>query len=141
MLIALLSLPVILAGACTQAEPAQTSDLEGTTWILEQYGEKAAPKAVIDGTRITATFESSEGQVRGSAGCNQYFGDYEVSNGQLSVYGVGSTEMACMDPEGIMEQEQQYLKILQSAKSFKIENRKLLIDCGDSELVFIAREE
>ena len=131
---------IILTGACTAA-PAQKDDFEDTPWVLEQYGEKNTLKSVLAGTKITATFESAEGQLHGSAGCNQYFGDYEVDNGQLSILSLANTEMACLDPEGVMEQERQYLQILHAAESYKLQDDKLIVYSGDSELVFITAEE
>jgi len=141
LLIPLIIVPALLAGACTKTGPAQTGGLEDTVWTLEQYGEQGNPEAVLEGTEITATFASAEGQVNGSAGCNHYFGSYEVSNNRLSVPKIGYTEMYCMEPEGVMEQERQYLRILQAAENYRIQNNKLLVDCGDGELVFVAGEE
>jgi len=137
----ILTVLLFLCGACTAVEPTQEDNLEDITWTLELYGEKNALKAVLAGTKITATFESAKGQLRGSAGCNQYFADYELSDGKLSVLNAANTERACLDPEGVMEQEQQYLSILRAAESYRIQHNKLLIDCGDSELIFITTEE
>jgi len=110
---------------------------EDKRWVLESYGEAGDTQAVIEGTEITATFDSAKHEVRGSAGCNTYFGDYEVDNNQLSITGLGNTEMYCMEPEGVMDQEEQYLQSLRLAGSYEIEGGKLRITCSDgSVLVF-----
>ena len=70
----------LLAGACSEQEPESTDGLEDTRWILESYGEQGELQTVLEGTEITAVFDSTDGQVHGSAGCNSYFGDYEISN-------------------------------------------------------------
>ena len=49
---------------------------------------------------------------------------------------LGSTEMYCMDPEGVMDQEQAYLKTLGEAESYKIANDILTVYCGDNVLIY-----
>ena len=78
--------------------------LEDTTWVLESYGEQGNLQAVLEDTEITAVFDSAEGKVSGSAGCNNYFASYQINNNELSISAIGSTEMYC---EGLREQEQQ----------------------------------
>ncbi|MFC1952049.1 META domain-containing protein [Chloroflexota bacterium] len=136
----ILGVLALLSGACAKPDSAITaSDLEGTAWILESYGEPENLKDILTDTEITAEFISSEGTVKGSAGCNSYFGSYEVEGSQLSLPGpIAVTEMYCMEPEGVMEQEQQYLEILQAAESYSTEDRELQINCGDQVLVYIA---
>ena len=95
-------------------------------------------KSVLDGTGITIIFNSTEGQVKGSAGCNSYFGGYEVSNNNLSILQIGNTEMYCMEPEGVMEQEEQYLKALRAAESYKVQDGKLQINCGAQILTYVS---
>lgn len=112
-------------------------NFEDREWLLESYGESDDAQTVIEGTEITATFDSDKHEARGSAGCNSYFGDYEVNVRGLSIPLVGSTEMACMEPAGVMNQEYQYLQLLMHAESYKIEGGKLRITCSDgSVLVF-----
>jgi len=118
--------------------PATAGALEGVTWILEYYGEQGSLNPVLEGTRITAIFNSAERQVNGSAGCNSYFGGYQVADNELAISQVGHTEMACLEPEGVMEQEQDYIKLLQTAESFQIQDGKLQINCGWQVLVYTA---
>ena len=68
----LIVVPVLIACSTGTGEAI----LEDTTWILESYGEPGNQKAVIAGTEITAEFVGAEETVRGSAGCNSYFGNY-----------------------------------------------------------------
>lgn len=130
MLLALLAIGLV---ACKGG----TVNFEDKEWALESYGESGNSQAVIEGTEITATFDSAKSEVRGSAGCNSYFGDYEVDDSELSVPVLANTEMACLEPEGIMDQEQQYLRLLRLTESYEIEDNKLRITCSDgSVLVF-----
>ena len=111
--------------------------LEDTKWVLQSYGEPGNLTDVIVDTEITAEFVSSEGTVKGSAGCNSYFGSYELEDSQLSIPGpIGATEMYCAEPEGVMDQEQAYLAILQLAESYEINGDELRINCGSQDLIF-----
>ena len=117
-----------------------TVTLENKTWVLESYGEQGDLQVILEGTEITATFESAEGQVKGSAGCNSYFGDYQIDNNKLSFSMMAHTEMYCMDPEGVMEQETEYLRLLSKAKSYEISEGKLRITAGSEILIFNAKQ-
>ena len=115
----------------------QEVSLEDKKWTLQSYGEPGNLKDVIVDTEITAEFVSSEGTVKGSAGCNSYFGSYELEGSQLSIPGpIGATEMYCVEPEGVMEQEQEYLATLQLAESYEINDDELTIHCGNQVLIF-----
>lgn len=107
------------------------SGLDGTAWTLESYGGKT----LIGETAMTANFDS--GEVTGSTSCNHYFGSYKVKGEQFTVEGLGWTEMACMDPEGIMEQESTIMAMLSTTVSYVIQGGKLhlQLESGD-ELVF-----
>ena len=63
----------------------------------------------------------------GSARCNTYFGSYEVSGDRITVGDLGWTEMACLDPEGAMEQEREYLDHLSNAQTFRLADGRLQI--------------
>ncbi len=94
--------------------------LEGNLWGLESYaGNDGQMVDVIPGSKVTAEFV--DGQINGSAGCNNYFGSYELSGNSLTMSGpFGITEMFCAEPEGVMEQENQYLAALQSVTTYEI---------------------
>ena len=135
----LIVLTAALILAFTGCSGSSTNKLEDTKWVLDSYGDRDNLQNVIGDTEITATFNSEDNQVTGSAGCNSYFGDYEIDDG-LSVGMLGNTEMWCGEPEGRMDQETAYLKILQAAESYEVEGATLTIDCGDDVLIYTASE-
>jgi len=123
------------ASAIIVLSSSQTGAVENTTWVLQSYGEQSNLQTVLQGTEITAIFDSIEGQVHGSAGCNGYFGSYEMEGNNLSIPGpIGATVMSC--GEKIDKQEREYLSTLQAAESYKIEDGELTIICGTQILVF-----
>ena len=131
LLIAVLVLAAIGLTGCT----ASSAALEDTTWVLESYGEQDNLHSVLAGSEIMAEFNGEEDQVGGSAGCNGYFGGYKVKGSELSISMLASTEMYCQDPEGVMEQELQYLQTLQTAESYKVQDGKLHICCSDNQVL------
>ena len=117
---------VIMLVACgeTSVDP-----LNGTTWELYSIG-KYSP---IAGSKTTIHFEDN--QVSGLGGCNQYGGEYQLNGNTIMIDKLYMTEMACMNPEGIMEQERQFLQFLDDARSFKIIDGQLQISKADGEIL------
>lgn len=108
--------------------------LTGKTWILTTY----------NGKQPVAGYEPSiqfiEGQVSGTTGCNHYGGSYQINGDLIKFDEIESTEMACMEPEGIMEQEQAYLELLGSATRFTLVDGELIIYSG-SQLILTYKEK
>jgi peptidoglycan/xylan/chitin deacetylase (PgdA/CDA1 family)/heat shock protein HslJ len=126
----------------TPTSTAPTRALERTLWVLESYGEPGNEGTVLGGTEITADFDGAEGQVSGSAGCNHYFASYKLKDHQLSISAVGSTEMWCGEPAGVMEQEQAYLAAIQAATSYQIHDGQLQVSLSDGrEMRYVAASE
>jgi len=129
LLLVLLALSILSLTACTTATPA----FEDIEWVLESYGEQGNLQPVLEDSEITATFDSTEDKVAGSAGCNRYFADYEAKKDELTIGLVGSTMMYC---DGFMDQEKEYLDILGAAETYQIQDGKLQISSGDNLLIF-----
>ena len=114
--------------------PTISAGLEDTIWTLTSYGAQNFERSLLPDTEITAEFNSSEKAVKGSAGCNSYFGQYTLNGDELSIGQLGHTEMYCMEPEGVMDQEQEYLAILENAETYVIEGNQLRINSGTKVL-------
>jgi len=133
-LTAVLLVTVLTLVACRQTtgvEQAGDTGLEDTQWVL--LALRGQPP--LAGTAPTATF--SQGQVGGSTGCNHYFGVYEVSGAGLSIGELGMTEMYCIAP-GVIEQEQAFLTALMEVAGYRlVEGQLELLDAaGDVLLAF-----
>jgi heat shock protein HslJ len=104
---------------------ADVQALAGTDWDVTMYNNgREAVVGIIEGTEITALF-GDNGELSGSAGCNQYIGGYTVDGNSIEIGQLGSTMRFCAEPEGTMEQEQAFLAALQSAATFTIEGDAL----------------
>jgi len=113
---------------------ATSQDLAGTSWQVIGYNNgKEAVVSIIAGTEMDIQF-GDDGTVSGKSGCNTYSGSYTVNGNQIQIGPLASTMMACGDPAGIMEQEQQYLAALQTAATYQIEGNVLELRTSEGAL-------
>ncbi len=117
----LLCLGVFVTTGCQLGEDQKADPLRGSTWELFAY-RKTRP---IEGTLITAEFR--DGQVRGTGGCNTYSGSYQMDGSQIKFEAIGWTAMACLDPDGVMEQETLVMDFFINAEKFELEEDRLYI--------------
>ena len=132
---ALATATLLLLSACAGILPGSGDPLEGTSWRLMTLGGSS----LIPGTEITLVFE--KGQVHGSSGCNTYGGSYQVDGDKITMTDLYNTEMACMDPAGVMDQESEYLELLRDAQAFQIDEAELVIEAASDEVLAFARGE
>ncbi|MFW6056089.1 MAG: META domain-containing protein [Chloroflexota bacterium] len=131
----LVTIATLCVAGCSAASAGQPP-LEDTGWVLQEYGEPGDLKPVID-SRLPTLFFEAEGEVRGSAGCNTYFGSYTYSaDGQLSIMEMGATEAYC-EEEGVMEQEEAFLEALRLAEHYEIENDEIMRITGGGKLLVL----
>jgi heat shock protein HslJ len=104
-LITVLSFAILLS-ACGENNPTDVPQLEGQIWVLMTSTEIQP----IDGRKPNLQFEA--GQVSGTTGCNHYGGSYQIKGDTIQFDHLYSTEMACLDPEGLLYQERLYLELL-----------------------------
>ena len=120
------ALTLALAGcAMTPSSPeASAPALPGTTWSATALArDSGALTALVPGSKITLAF-GTDGRASGSAGCNRYFASYQAEGNKLSLKGGGSTRMMC-GGDGVMAQEQAYLRALDTVATMRIEANRL----------------
>jgi heat shock protein HslJ len=121
---------------------AQSSSLAGS-WRLANMAILSTPTPMLPlpaNEELTAEFSS--GRISGSGGCNRFMGSYETQGEKLSVGQLASTFKAC--EESIMTQEFKYLKALQGAQRYEIDNQDQLtiyyqIDDESGVLRFVSK--
>jgi len=115
------------------------NELEGTSWVLSGIlGGEVANTTENDG-EITAIFQN--GQMSGSAGCNNYFASYETDGSSLTLGPIGSTKMAC--DEARNQREMEFLATLDGVTGYNIAGDTLeLVDAeGTVQILFAAQAE
>jgi heat shock protein HslJ len=145
LIISILAIAFSLLLACTQEttlipEPA----LENTTWVLRAYGQPGSLKSSLTGTlyrrdiKITTVFNKATGQVAGSSGVNTYWGNYTLENSKLSISGIMITALG--GPQTLMDQENEFIKLLGATESYQIQDSRLQINCGQQVLIFMEQQ-
>jgi heat shock protein HslJ len=93
--------------------------LEGADWNLDTFNDGQGDFVnLIEGTQITASFESA-GNLSGFGGCNDYNTKYTADSNNISIGPIMATQMACSEPEGVMDQESKYLTALEQAATYR----------------------
>ncbi len=122
---------------------AQSSELGGTSWLVTGYNNgKQAVVSVVAASELTAVFQS-DGTLGGSAGCNTYTARYETSGKGIAIGPAATTFKRCAHPAGVMEQEAQYLKALETAATYRLDGSRLELRTAAGALaaVFAARAD
>lgn len=102
-------------------EPRQL--IAGVTWQLQE----------ISTQQPTITF-MNDGKVTGFAGCNRFFGHYQLTGEGLRLGRMAATKMMCSAPE--MAVEDAYLQQLTQVSRFTIENGQLVLHYDGGQLIF-----
>lgn len=110
-------------GAVSLVFDPQDTSLEGKTWLLTAYAIPNGVTTLVPNTEITAQF--AEGNMSGSAGCNNYFASYTLDGNKVTFGPAGATKMFCETPEGLMQQETDFLNAIGLAVSYRVEGRML----------------
>jgi heat shock protein HslJ len=112
------------------------SGLENTFWTMTSM----AGSEPLPGAEITAGFIN--GQMSGSTGCNNYFAGYETQGDRLILTNGAVTEMFCMQPEGVMEIEKQFMDYFYQVDRFHLtaDELQLITSAGES-LIFVPRTQ
>jgi heat shock protein HslJ len=111
----------------SQIQITVNSGLTSGTWLLQSYDDgNGSAVTPLTGTEVTAKFDSG-GTVTGSGGCNTYSGGFTAYADVLRVGSLSATQSVCGEPEGVMDQESDYLAALRSAANFAISGNELTV--------------
>ena len=113
--------------------------LEGMIWQAAGINNGRGGVVSTATTRLaTAMFE--DGKVSGHAGCNTFNASYEITDDRISMGPAMTTRMHCAEPDGIMDQEQEYLAALSRARTYELTDNglKLRDENGSLQVNFVA---
>jgi heat shock protein HslJ len=113
---------------------AQSQSLAGTSWNVTGYNNgRQAVVSVLKGTSLTLAF-TGDGKVAGSAGCNRYTAAYTSEGQKLTIGPAAATRKMCAQPDRVMEQEQQFLKALETVATARFEGDRLQLRTAEGAL-------
>lgn len=122
------------AGALLAVFARQSEALGGTAWLATGFNNgNQAVVSVGFGAELSAYF-GADARMTGSAGCNNYVAGFEAAAGKININSPAGTKKACPEPPGVMAQEAQYLKALESAATYRIDGDRLELRTADGAL-------
>jgi heat shock protein HslJ len=115
--------------------PAALTDAD---WHLLGYNTGNALVSNRATETMTARF-GSDGKIAGFGGCNRYFGSYEAEGERLRIGPLASSRKLCLEPQGVMQDEAGFLKVLEQVTEYRIEGRRLTLLGPDGKRLAICR--
>jgi heat shock protein HslJ len=132
---------VVLVAACGDTSAPSVPSVPPVA--LQPSGEWLLSAGTVDGQQLNlvadapVTFVVEGSNVSGRSACNQYFGQFALVDGHVSLSGLGGTEMACEEP--IMTLEGAYLAGLVKVDAARMEGDALVLSGPATELRFERR--
>lgn len=114
-----------LPADAAQSSSVKTVSLQGTKWILvELMGAPVDAKELQKQPFLQ--LQSTNQRVVGTAGCNNFNGQYELDEAKLSIrFGkIATTLMACEH----MEVEAQFLELIETVDNYSLNGRTLTLN-------------
>lgn len=109
VLLACSALLLMLVGCSHKAEVGVAQSLLQKRWVLSGLSDHGS-SIDLDGVEneVFVTFEAGDKGFYGIAGCNHFFGNYQINKNTLNTSGTGMTRKMCspksMEIESIMAQ-------------------------------------
>ena len=110
------------------------SPLEDFNWVLTRYGDLNNTKTPLEGTEVTARFDSKTKTVHGNGGTNDFGGKYIVDHLTLKITDITLTTLTGGAEKDAQEME--FIKELTGATSFIMDHGQLIIESGNARLYF-----
>jgi heat shock protein HslJ len=103
---------------------AKPAALEDSAWQATGINNGRGGVVSTASTHL-ATARFAEGRISGSAGCNQFSASYAIKGDRLTIGRAMTTRKHCAQPDGIMQQEQQYLQALARTHTYTVKPDRL----------------
>ena len=121
-----------------QTSGAKTATIENIQWYLTEVG--GSPVSPMAGDKQPhILLDPARKQATGFAGCNNFFGSYELDGASLTFGPMGATRMACPDLETGLEAS--VFEALENTRKWKIEGGDLLLLKAHGVLARFSREK
>ncbi len=110
--------------------------LTSQNWRLTSIEDENGVEKPVNTRNINLHFDTEENKVNGNAGCNRFFGGFEIKDDNIRFLEIGSTRMSCPDA-AVNRTEAIYLGTLRQVIRYQFVDEKLrLIGENDIALIF-----
>lgn len=132
-----LAICVVALGGCGSPDGQKAADVEGA-WMLESFGRPQGLEPAAEG--VTTEMTLADGKATGNGGVNSFGADYLASDGgKIEFREVVSTRMA--GEQTAMDQESEFFAALADARSFEIDEGKLVLSNVDNDTLVVMRRK
>jgi heat shock protein HslJ len=140
MILAIMVITTVFACGTTKSSkdltakspPAEAQLGDGYWELIRLQSVPAIKKPKEDDRKIGFAFQTSENKINGYAGCNSFFGSYDLDGSAISFSQMGSTKMACV--RNVID-EQAFLLMFGQVKHIKVEAEIMtLMDAANNVL-------
>jgi heat shock protein HslJ len=116
--------------------------LESTHWQASGINNGKGGVVSSANTQL-ATARFKDGKVSGHAGCNAFNASYEIKGDQITMGPAMTTRKHCAEPDGIMDQEQEYLQALSRVRVYELADTglKLRDEKGSLQVNFVVEDK
>ncbi|MEO0583325.1 MAG: META domain-containing protein [Bacteroidota bacterium] len=121
----------------TERPSPESPNLNNSSWVVTVMGvANGRPAPVLSDSQVTLDFKDKG--ISGNTGCNSYSSTCEIKGNYMKVAEISQTEAYCDSPQGVMNQEKQFLAYLKQATSFEIqEDGMLRISCSGGNMILL----
>ena len=109
-------------------------ELSNTSWQLKSINGEVPLKEAP----ITLSFEGSEGEVAGGAGCNRYYSTFVLEETRVFLIETLLTMQLCLEIS-LMEQESAYMDAFAAVRNLELTEGQLILWGDGVELVYLAK--
>ena len=121
-ILAAVHLIYFIAG-CSADTYKYDSDIRNKYWKLTEL--EGDTVVAVEGQREAhVIFTLNNNNVKGSGGCNNFSGKYEIIDDSIHVGALAATRMYC---DSVMDREEKFLEVLQDGGRFKISDENLYL--------------
>lgn len=122
----------------TQSSYENDMHLLNNVWQLETWTKGGNERSVRTQSQIEILFDPNLKRIQGNDGCNQFNGNYSITDDILMVSDLGSTKMYCGKASANMEKT--FALILSNCKIESLTDKELILANEENSLKFIIKK-
>lgn len=91
-----------------------------------------------ENVNVTLTLNTTNHQVNGNGGCNNYFGNYKLDGNTIKISNMGATKMFCVETANI---EDEFFNTLKDKSDIKVTDSQLTFSKGGKTVLIFQKNK